>query len=208
MSIGVLDDLSRGIGRLEPLSVDQYHRMIALGILNEDDPLELIDGILVRRDRQDSNNDEMPQGQRHSGVVGQLGELLTLQCVPLGCHPRIQLPLPLPPVDEPEPDLCIVRGRAREYLGRFPERADVLVVVEVADSSLAYDEKTKQRLYAASSLPIYVIVNLQDEAVVVYSQPIREEQRYREQVHYRRGEIVVLNLDELGQVSLSVDDVL
>lgn len=208
MSIGVLDDLSRGIGRLEPLSVDQYHRMIEMGILSENDPLELIDGILVRRDRQDSKGDTMPQGQRHSGVVGQLGELLMLQCVPLGCHPRIQLPLPLPPVDEPEPDLCIVRGRAREYLGRFPDRGDVLVVIEVADSPLAYDEKTKQRLYAASSLPIYVIINLQDEVVVVYSQPIPEEQRYGEQVHYRRGEVVLLNVGELRQVSLSVDDVL
>lgn len=208
MSIGVLDDLSRGIGRLEPLSVDQYHRMIALGILKEDDPLELIDGILVRRDRQDSKGGDMPQGERHSSTVGQLGEVLTLQCVPLGCHPRIQLPLPLPPIDEPEPDLCIVRGRAREYLGRFPDRGEVLIVIEVADSSLAYDEKTKQRLYAASKLPVYVIVNLQEDSIAVYSQPVSEEQRYAQLTKYHRGETAVLNLGELGQVLLPVEDVL
>lgn len=206
MSVGVLDDLQSGIGHVAPLTVDQYHRMIAAGILDEDDPLELIDGMLVRRDRQDSKGGHMPQGKRHSGILARLGELLTLQCVPLGCHLRIQLPLPLPPIDEPEPDLCIVRGRSADFLNKYPDKSDVLAAIEVSDNSLTYDQKTKHRLYAASNLPLYMIVNLPQNTIEVYTRPIPNEQRFETKAIYRRGETFELNLGDTGSVSLVADD--
>jgi Uma2 family endonuclease len=209
MSIGVLEDLLDGIGPgVSPLSVEQYHQMIAAGIVHEDEPLELIDGILVRRDRADGKGEDMPQGERHSGVLGQLTELLTISCVPAGCHPRIQLPLPLPPIDEPEPDVCIVRGRARDYIGRYPDRTDVIAVIEVASSSLVYDRRTKQRLYAAASIPEYWIVNLQDNVVEVHRSPLPAEQRYADRVEHRSGESIDLTLADSATIRIAVENIL
>ena len=209
MSIGVLEDLLDGIGPgVSPLSVEQYHRMIAAGIVHEDEPLELIDGILVRRDRADRKGEDMPQGERHSGVLGQLTELLTIACVPSGCHPRIQLPLPLPPIDEPEPDVCIVRGRARDYIGRYPDRTDVIAVIEVASSSLAYDRRTKQRLYAAANVPEYWIVNLQDDVVEVHRTPLPAEQRYADRTEHHSGESIELTLPDSATIRIAVEDIL
>ncbi len=209
MSVGVLEDLLDGIGPgVSPLTVEQYHQMIAAGIVHEDEPLELIDGILVRRDRADGKGEDMPQGERHSGVLGQLTELLTIACVPAGCHPRIQLPLPLPPIDEPEPDVCIVKGRAREYIGRFPDRTDVIAVIEVADSSLLYDRRTKQRLYAAAAMPEYWIVNLQTNVVEVHRTPLPAEQRYADRVEYKSGESIDLRLNDSATIRIAVEDIL
>ena len=209
MSVGVLEDLLVGIGPgVSPLSVEQYHQIIEAGILHEDEPLELIDGVLVRRDRADGKGEEMPQGERHSGVLGQLTELLTIACFPVGCHPRIQLPLPLPPIDEPEPDVCLVRGRARDYIGRYPTRTDVIAVIEVASSSLMYDRRTKQRLYAAANIPEYWIVNLQDNVVEVFRSPLPAEQRYADRLEYRGGDSIELPLPDSDTIRVAVDDIL
>ena len=101
-----------------------------------------------------------------------------------------------------------MRGRAREFIGRFPDRSDVLAVIEVADSSLVYDRRTKQRLYAAMSLPIYLIVNLQEDAVELYGRPIPAEQRYETRIELHRGETILMMLGELGEIRLDVDELL
>lgn len=91
----------------------------------------------------------------------------------LGCHMRNQKPITLPPDNEPEADGAIIRGGRDEYRGRHPAAQDVVCVVEVADASLRRDRNVKQQIYADASIPAYMIVNLLDRLVEVYTQPLK-----------------------------------
>src|ERR1700730_13905121 len=97
-----------------PLTVDQYHRMIAQGILREGDSIELIDGILVRKDRADKGGEAMAHGPRHAFSVKQLQRLFR-KVEERGYHLHSQLPVTLGGIQEPEPDLALVRGREEDY---------------------------------------------------------------------------------------------
>ncbi|MGH7343147.1 MAG: hypothetical protein ACREKH_21885, partial [Candidatus Rokuibacteriota bacterium] len=96
-------------GRLEllPLSVEQYDRMIEDGILPEDTGVELLDGVLVRKDRGDAGGDPMTVGEVHAFVVTQLA-YLGLRLDPARLHLRTQQPVVIPGAGEPEPDAAIV----------------------------------------------------------------------------------------------------
>jgi len=112
----------------------------------------------------------MSIGKEHRLVVSLLAEL-NAELARRGCHMQTQNPLSLPPYDEPEPDGTILRGRPRAYTDRVPGAADAGSVIEVADSSLTYDRKTKLALYARASITQYVIVNLNGQCVEIYEQP-------------------------------------
>ena len=118
-----------------PLTVEQYHQMIEHGILPEGEPIELLQGQLVEKDRSATGEDPMTVGHGHSWVVTEL-ESLGPKLRRLGCHIRVQQPVSVSPIDEPEPDAAVVLGLNALYRQRHPKAADVLCVVEVADSSL------------------------------------------------------------------------
>ncbi len=143
------------------LSVAQYHAMAETGILGEEDPVELLEGLLVRK---------MPKNPGHAIAVGLAQEALRMR-LPPGWHVRAQDPVLLPE-GEPEPDLAVVRGSLRDYVGRHPRAGDLLV--EVADSSLMVDRTVKLRQYAAARVPVYWIVNLPEHILEVYSGPTGE----------------------------------
>ena len=166
-----LRELADDHATLFPLDVRRYHRMIELGILPEGEPFELLDGCLVRKDRSATGEDPMTVGLGHAWVIGELGDLAP-RLRRLGCHMRVQLPITLPLLNEPEPDGAVVLGSKNAYRERHPGPADVTCVIEVADSSLARDRTTKLRIYAAAGIPMYVIVNLIDRVIEVYSEPI------------------------------------
>ena len=156
---------------LFPLEVGQYHRMIAEGIIPEGEPFELLDGQIVRKDRSAAGEDPMTVGNAHAWVIGALNEL-NPKLRRLGCHLRVQLPLTLSTVDEPEPDGAIVVGSNDDYRDRHPGPADVTCVIEVADSSLRRDRGTKLRIYAAARVPCYVIINLFERVMEMYNEPL------------------------------------
>ncbi len=160
---------------LVPLTVEQYHRMLAAGILEEGEPIELLDGMLVVKDRGPG----MTVNPLHSLVVSKI-LLLAAKLLPLGCHLRSQVAVTIPPRHEPEPDGFIVRGRPEEYLAHHPGPADVSCAVEVADTSLARDRTTKLRIYATAGIPQYVVINLPDRRVELYEDPDRERGVYRD----------------------------
>jgi Uma2 family endonuclease len=110
-------------------------------------------------------------------VVTKLGDLSS-KLKRLGCYMRTQQPIASPPYHEPEPDGVIALGTADDYLDHKPAPDEILCVIEVADSSLEYDRTTKQRVYADSGLRLYVIVNLPDHVIEVYSQPHAGKGRY------------------------------
>ena len=173
------------------LTVEKYHAMLAGGILEEGAPFELVDGQIVRKDRSAAGEDPMTIGTAHATCVYRLTRL-DPKLVRAGCFIRTQQPLTLPPFDEPEPDGAIVGGQAEAYAARHPGANDVLCVIEVADSSLHYDRTTKMRAYADSGIPQYVIINLPDGVIEVYTQPLVGRGRYGQTVTLAGREAVTL----------------
>ena len=125
------------------LSVDDFHRMAEVGILSPSDRVELIDGEII---------DMSPIGALHAAIVALLTAFLC-RTVGGGVIVRCQNPIRLDDTSEPEPDIAIVRARADGYLSAHPGPGDVLMVIEVADTSLAWDLGVKVPLYARHGIP-------------------------------------------------------
>jgi Uma2 family endonuclease len=155
----------------------EYHRMIKLGIVEEGTPYELLDGQIVRKQRNTAGQDPLRVSTPHCTAVLLLGKL-DRNFEKLGCHLATQQPISLSPSDEPSPDGAIVRGAIRDFAKRKPGAADVLCVIEVADASLNRDRGYKQRIYADSGIPVYAIVNLPDRVVEYYTEPLMGKGRY------------------------------
>jgi Uma2 family endonuclease len=147
-------------------TTDEYHRLIELGFLTEEDRIELIRGELIHM---------TPKGTPHtvcgSILCRQLDRLLGDRAVIRG-----QDPITLPNNSEPEPDVAIARGKEEDYLGHHPYPADLWLVVEISDSSLVYDQTIKLELYAGAGITHYWIVNLEAEQLEHYSQPYQNAQ--------------------------------
>jgi Uma2 family endonuclease len=186
---------------IERLDVDQFHRMIESGILREGAPIELIDGILVRKDNSDLGGKPMTHGPKHALCLQRIREL-DARLRPHGCHLRQQLPVTLADRCEPEPDAVVVRGRIEDYETRHPAPEDCLVCIEVADRSLEYDRTIKGPMYAAAGLPAYMVVNLRQSQVEVYRSPVPSEARYAERTDCPSGAVV--NVELPGGASLEI----
>jgi Uma2 family endonuclease len=175
-------------------TVDEYHRMAEAGILGEDDRVELIHGQVVAM---------TPIGPDHGSCVNRLTALL----VPLaGRHATVsvQNPLVLGKHEEPQPDLTVLRYRADGYRERHPEASDVLVVIEVGDTSVEADRRTKIPLYARTGIPEAWLVNLPADTIECYRAPGAEG--YADIRTAQCGE--TLTPVRLPGITLQVDDVL
>lgn len=209
MNANLVKDVREGVNmRLAPLTTDQYHRMIDNGILEDGEPIELIEGALIYKDRRDESGGIMTHGARHLRVLKKLMAILSQWVEGKPCHLQVQGPIVVSETSEPEPDCCLVRGTPDDYAEEVPHAADVLAVFEVAYSSLRSDRRTKQRLYANAGIPCYVILNLQDDVVEVLSEPSTDESRYTVQTEYRQADIVALSLGQHGPLSFSANDLI
>jgi len=153
-----------------PFTVEQYHHAIATRLIPETGSIELIDGMLVRKDRSKKGESIMSIGADHTWSTESVQELND-GVKAFGMHIRSQQPLTLPGMHEPEPDAAFVVGTREDFRGRKPFGPDVTCVVEVADSSLEYDRTTKQRLYNDANIPQYVLINLIDRVIEVFDTP-------------------------------------
>lgn len=179
---------------LHRFTVDEYYRMAAAGVFHEDDRVELISGQVV----------EMPPiGPGHSGCVGALTRILA-QRVGDAAQVWVQNPLRLGKHDEPQPDVLLLRLRPDDYRKAHPTPADVLLVIEVADSSVRYDRETKLRLYADAGIPEAWLVVLPSDTIEVWTEP--EADGYRTIRQVRRGES--LHPIMLPAVEIGADEVL
>lgn len=189
------------------LNVDQLHQMLAAGIIRDGEPVELIDGLLVNKDRRDGGGKPMSHGPRHAAIIRRLGRLEE-RVRTYGFHVLIQLPVTLSDVSEPEPDAAILRGDDELYAKRHPQPDDIAVVFEVADTSLRYDQTKKQRVYAAAGIPVYCIVNLCDGVIELYDAPATERGEYERRTILTGDDVLQLVLSEDAEIQVKVADLL
>lgn len=150
------------------LDVDDYHRMGDAGILHEDDRIELIDGALI---------DMGPISQSHAAAVTGLNRALVLAC---GDRAIVspQNPVRLDRLNEPQPDFAIFRPRTDFYAtGERPRPADILLLIEVADSSVRYDRSVKLPLYARAGIAEFWLIDLGRRVLEAYRDPIDDTYR-------------------------------
>jgi Uma2 family endonuclease len=180
-------------------SVPEYHRLIELGILTEDDNLELLDGYLVHK---------MSRNPPHDAAI-QKGTKKWLRLLPPGWDLRVQSAITLPG-SEPEPDFAIVRGDESAYVSRHPTPAEVGLVVEVSDSTLPGDRDDKGRIYARAGIDYYLIVNINDRQVEAYTSPSGPvpDPSFASRVDYRPGDTISLLLGGTALVQVAAQDLL
>ncbi len=160
------------------------------GILHEDDRVELIEGDIV---------DMTPIGSWHAGAVAHLGRLLD-RAVGDCAIVWVQNPVILNNLSEPEPDLALLLPRRDFYKPAHPRPEDVLLIVEVADSSLRYDREVKVPLYARHGIPEVWLVDVESKALAVYRLP--DGDSYREV--YVPDSLAAVTPAMLSEVSLDL----
>lgn len=177
--------------RRHRLSVEDYYKMGEVGIFNEKDRVELIEGEII---------DMVPIGSNHAYTINKIVNLFLLKQLESNILVRIQDPLRLDQYSEPEPDIALVNNK--NYSAHHPGPEDTLLAIEVADSSLSYDIEIKTPLYARYNIPEVWVINLTDAKIYVFDGP--KNGSYQNQKEISSGKLTpvkiksfVLNLDEL-----------
>ncbi|MEK6299480.1 MAG: Uma2 family endonuclease [Acidobacteriota bacterium] len=175
-------------------SVAEYYRMTEVGLFSPDDRVELIKGEVV---------DMSPIGKRHAGCVNRLNKLLNRTVGELAIV-SVQNPIGIDDFSEPQPDLALLKPRADFYSNSHLVPTDVLVVIEVCDTSVEYDRTVKLPLYARAGIPEAWLLILPDDTIEVYSNP--KDGKYQKILRLKRGKILVS--PTVPGLKFSVDDIL
>jgi Uma2 family endonuclease len=166
------------------ISVEQFHGMIEAGCFGEGDRVELLDGEM---------RDMTPIGPAHGGTTDTINQIFTLALAGRAIV-RVQGALVMDDGTELYPDLSVLRRRDDRYRTTNPRGDDAYLVVEVADTSLAYDTRTKLARYAWAGIRRYWVVDLKGRCVHEYRDPDRIGRRYR-----------LLHSVEEGEVSIEIE---
>jgi Uma2 family endonuclease len=164
--------------------VEEYHKMGEAGIFHEDMRIELIEGELI---------DMAPIGSLHAATVNDLVAQLSHGVAGVAIV-SVQNPIVLAPSAEPQPDIALLRSRQDSYRSALPGAADILLLIEVADSSASYDRQVKIPLYARHGIPEVWLVDLQQKRLQAYRNPDPETGEYRLLEQHRRGNVHPLML--------------
>ena len=175
-------------------TVERYCALVDEGLLQEDDRVELLEGVVVAM---------APQNTPHASGVARVTEVL-IDAVRRRAVVRTQLSFIAGPYSVPEPDVAVVPGRHVDYDDAHPRTA--LLVVEIADSSLKQDRLTKSMIYATAAVPEYWIVNVRGQQVEVHRDPDPAARRYRSVTILRREGAI--DLVAFPDTTVAVDDLL
>jgi len=154
------------IANIKFFSIEDYHRLTELGFFGAEERVELVRGQFIKMGAK---------GTAHEVCITKLNKELILL---LGNRAtiRVKSPIILPPDSEPEPDFTIAANKADNYLSNHPSAADILLVIEVSDSSLKYDREIKLPLYAEYGIVNYWLFNLLDNCLESYAEPYQKPQ--------------------------------
>lgn len=175
-------------------TVADYHRMLESGVLNEDSQVELLNGEIIKM---------TPIGPRHAASVDRINDILKTK---LGKQAivRVQNPVQLDDFSEPQPDISLLKRRADFYAAGHPTAADVLVAIEVSDSSIDKDRTVKLPAYARASIYEVWLVDLYEDRVEVHSNPYNGT--YQEVRIVQRGQKILSKA--FPKLRLKANDVL
>ena len=171
-------------------TIDEYHKMAETGIFEENERIELIMGEIVRMS---------PVETKHAACIKRIIHFLSRHLADAIIF-QVQDPIHIPNYSEPEPDIAILKASPDFYSENHPFPEDVILLIEVADSSLKYDREIKLPLYAEAKIPEVWIVNLMDGLVEVYSRP--KTSTYGLRQIYEAGETI---LSKPLEMSISAD---
>lgn len=157
-------------------NIEEYHKMAEIGIFGEGERLELIEGEIFKMS---------PVGKRHAAHVKRLNKIFN-QCLGERVLISVQDPVELNDKSEPLPDIALLQPREDFYESGHPQPKDILLLVEVADTTIEYDRKIKIPLYARSNIIEVWLVNIDEQAVEVYRQPAANE--YQIIQKFQRGQ--------------------
>ena len=175
-------------------TVDEYYKMIELGMLKDYEKAEIIEGELIQK---------MPIGKKHSAVVEKLNEVLRDR-LGKSVSLRNQQPVRFGDYNEPEPDLAVLKRREDFYSETKPTPKDVLLLIEVSDATLKYDRDTKLTLYAEAEISEVWIVNLPNDIVEIHENP--SVGIYQLTKIFKRGEQIESGV--LPDLKLEVNEIL
>ena len=173
-------------------TVGDYFRMAEAGILSEDDRVELIHGEVLAMS---------PIGARHAAAVDRATRAL-VHVTGERAIVRIQGPVGLDQYSMPQPDIVLLRPKEDFYSAQHPSPADILLIVEVADSSLKYDRTIKKQLYAEAGIPEYWIADLTTDSLLAYSETSHDSYQAMHRLH--RGDSIAPRLLPECQVRIDV----
>jgi Uma2 family endonuclease len=179
---------------LRPFTTAEYHRLIEAGILTEDDRVELIDGGIVKI---------APIGPGHAACVDRLAEFFTDKVIKVAIV-RVQNPIELNEYSEPQPDIALVKRRTDFYAQSHPTPEDVLVAIEVADTTVESDRAVKIQSYASAGIPEAWLIDLYNDRIEIHSNPASGV--YQEVRIVLRGHRVVSAA--FPQLEMKADDIL
>ena len=184
---------------IRKFSVAEYQKLIDVGVLTDEDRVELLENYLVLK---------MPANPPHDSTIAKLYRRLD-RLAPSGYVVRSQSGSSLPD-SRPEPDVAIARGDETAFDARHPQPDEIALVVEVAESSLLRDRVDKVRIYARASIPQYWVVNPVDRQVEVYTDPTGPASSpvYRRRQDFTPGTTVPVELDGTPVGGVAVDEVL
>jgi len=181
---------------IRKITVEEYHRMIQHGVLQEGEPVELLEGYLVKK---------MLRTPQHDYAITVLNAaILALLTRAYVLRPQLALTMN---DSEPEPDLAVARGPITKYRTRHPIPEDCVLIIEVSSSSLLRDRNEKARIYARANVACYWIVNIEEGVVEVYSRPTASASlpRFEGREVFKLGDAIPLVLDgsELGRIAVA-----
>ncbi|WP_202219990.1 Uma2 family endonuclease [Okeania sp. KiyG1] len=175
-------------------NVKEYNKMPEVGILKEDERVELIRGEILKMS---------PVGRHHAACVNRLTRLFSQR---LGDRVlvSVQNPIELGDYSEPEPDIALLELKADFYESGHPQSQDLFLIVEVADSTIKFDREVKVPLYAENNVIEVWLVDINKEYLEVYRQPIGGS--YKQVQKLERGEI--FSVQRFPDINIQVDEIL
>ena len=169
-----------------------YDRMIEAGIYNENDRIELLNGEII---------EIMPKGTKHTSANSRIVRFF-IRLFDEKVIVRSQDPIWLDDFSQPEPDIVLAKWDDKGYAENHPTPTDILLVMEISDTTLAYDREDKARAYSRNAIQQYLLLNLQNETIEDYREPSSDGFQFKRTL--RKGD--TLNLVAFPEIEIKIDD--
>ncbi|NJM52990.1 MAG: Uma2 family endonuclease [Blastocatellia bacterium] len=174
------------------ITVAEYDRMIELGVYTENDRIELLNGEIIEL---------MPKGPKHVYFNEKVADFFK-EKLDKNVDVRSQNPIVLDDFSEPEPDIVLAKPPRENYLENHPAPADIYLIMEISDTTLAYDREAKAKAYSRNGIGQYLLLNLNNETLEEYREPSEDGYQFKRTL--RKGDS--LNLEAFPEVEIKIDD--